>query len=198
MQLSALMNDTASRGRGERPGIDTKAAILEVALAQFADKGYERTTMRSVARQADVDPALIHHYFGTKRDLFEATIQFPDEVADAFASAAGLRAADILPMALAAWSEPAIRKKLTAMIRVSMSDPDAQRLFTRMVRAQLIDRVATLIDGPDAELRAALAASHVLGLVLLRYVFELEPVASIDTADLVRKVAPALDIHFQD
>jgi AcrR family transcriptional regulator len=171
--------------------------ILDAALQLFADAGYDRTSIRAIAKQADVDPALIYHYFGTKRGLLEACIRVPDEAAQVIASfdPVGLSAGELLARALEVWSVPAIRKRLTALLRVSMSDPEAQRLYTDLVRRQLIEPTAARLAGPDAELRATLAASHAIGIALTRFVFELEPLASADDEVLVRYAAPALDAY---
>ena len=191
------MSTAAPRGRGQRPGTDTRAVILEAALEQFAGAGYDRTTIRSVARQADVDPALIHHYFGTKHGLLEACIQIPDEAASLIASLdpAGLSATEFVTNALAIWSVPAMRKRLTALLRVSIASPEAQKLYTDLVRSQLIAPTASRLSGPDAELRATLAASHAIGIALARYVFELDPLVSADDAKLARLAGRALDAY---
>jgi AcrR family transcriptional regulator len=191
------MSEPASRGRGKRPGTDTKAIILQTALELFASTGYDRTTVRSIARQSDVDPALIYHYFGTKHGLLEACISVPDEAASVVSSIerTTTTAGDFLTDALSMWNEPSMRKRLTALLRVSMASPEAQRLYTDLVQVQLIDPLAARIGGPDAELRATLAASHAIGIALARFVFEFEPLASADDAALARLAAPALDAY---
>src|SRR6266566_170590 len=63
---------------GRRPGNqDTREAILAAAREAFAERGYDRVSIRAIATSAGVDPALVHHYFGTKDQLFLATVDAP-------------------------------------------------------------------------------------------------------------------------
>src|SRR3954469_11292384 len=101
----------ASSPRGRRPGApDTRADILAAARALFADRGFGRTTIRAVASDAGVDPALVHHYFGTKDDLFVASLQLPvdprERLAPALAGGPDGAAERILRVFLEVWDEP--------------------------------------------------------------------------------------------
>ena len=74
--------------RGRRPGApDTRAAILAAARSRFAEHGYAGTTIRAVATDAGVDAALVHHYFGTKDELFLAALELPVDPRQVLASA---------------------------------------------------------------------------------------------------------------
>jgi AcrR family transcriptional regulator len=193
------MSKRVPRGRGQRPGTDTKTVILEAALDQFASIGYDRTTVRAIAKQADVDPALIYHYFDTKHGLLEACIRVPDEAAEVIAAIdpGESSAEELLTRALTVWNQPAMRKRLTALLRVSVGSPEGQKLYTDLIRSQLIEPAAAKLTGPDAQLRATLAASHAIGIAFTRFVFELEPLASADDAEVARLASRALDAYLQ-
>jgi AcrR family transcriptional regulator len=185
---------SAPRGR-RRGGPDTRGEILEAARTSFADKGFRATTIRGVAAAAGVDAALVHHYFGTKDDLFIASLQMPLDPRDALASvfAPGTEGAGqrLLEAALGVWDQPEGRQPLVAVVRDSLGEPGGSLLregFLRVVLKALRDT----LPPEESELRAQLVASQMLGLVIARYVLELEPLATLPRAEVVRLVAPTL------
>jgi AcrR family transcriptional regulator len=197
---------TPRRGRGRPPraaaSTDTPAArdrILAAAREVFAERGYEKASVRGIARTADVDPALVHHYFGTKEQVFESAVEGafapvlrahpfpdvrPDSVGEQFAR-----------MFLGVWENPASRAPLLAIIRSAVSNEAAAAIFRRMVAGLVLSKVAKELDAPDAELRAELAAAQVVGVVMLRYVIKVEPVASADPEELIARLAPVIQHH---
>lgn len=182
--------------RGRRPGSpDTRAAILAAALELFAARGFASTSVRAIAAQAGVDPALVHHYFGRKSDLFLATLQIPVDPREVLAPAvaggpdgAGER---LLRAFLSVWDDPELRPRLLAFAR-GIFEPDGQRLirdgFLRVVVLPV--GVALGIDHPEH--RMPLVASQVFGLVVVRYVLEVEPVASMPADLVVATYAPTI------
>ena len=189
------MTDAAPR-RGRRPGApDTRAAILAAARTLFADGGFTRTSVRSIAAAAGVDAALVHHYFGSKDDLFVAALEIPVDPRERLAAVvaegpdgAGER---LLRVFLGVWDDPDLRDPLLALAR-SVLDPSGQRLLSQgFLPAVLLPVGAGLgIDRP--EVRMPLVASQVVGLILTRYVLELEPLASLPAEDLVAIYGPTL------
>jgi AcrR family transcriptional regulator len=183
-------------GRGRRPGApDTRADILASARALFAARGFAGTTIRAVAADAGVDPALVHHYFGSKADLFVASLALPVDpraalapVADGDADGAGER---LLRTMLSVWDDPDHRLALVATVR-GLLDPSGPRLFADGFLAVVIGPVgrALGIDHPDR--RMALVASQVVGVLLLRYVLQVEPLASMPAEAVVATYAPTL------
>jgi AcrR family transcriptional regulator len=186
---------TAAR-RGRRPGApDTRAAILAAARERFAEAGFGATSIRSVAADAGVDPALVHHYFGTKRDLFVASLALPVDPRQALAPvlAQGPDGAGeaMLRTFLAVWDDPERRLPLLAAAR-SMLDPSGYRLFQDGFLTAVLVPVLTDLGVDEVERRAPLLASQVVGLILLRYVLEVEPLASMPAQDVVSVVGPTL------
>jgi AcrR family transcriptional regulator len=182
--------------RGRRPGApDTRAAILGAARARFAEHGLARTSVRSVAADAGVDAALVHHYFGTKDDLFVAALELPVDPRERLAEVVALgpdgAGERMVRTFLSVWDDPDLRLPLLGLAR-SVLDPAAQGLMRDgFVPAVLLPvGVALGVDRPEA--RMPLVASQVIGLVLTRYVLEVEPIASMPAEDLVSIYGPTV------
>jgi AcrR family transcriptional regulator len=166
----------------------TKERILASARDLFSSFGYSATTVRAIAEGAQTDPALVVRYFGSKAALFDRATDLgiddvPPEVGDGAASEflASLR--------LKLDSVPA---SLLAGLRSVLAHPSAGTAFTDAVRTQQ-SQVATEIGGADAELRAGLLGALTLGIVLARYVLDLEGVRDADADQMLSLVARYVD-----
>ncbi|MER6977867.1 TetR/AcrR family transcriptional regulator [Streptomyces carpinensis] len=194
----------SGRGRGrprrEEAG-DTRDHILTAAREEFSERGYEKTSVRGIAKAAGVDSALVHHYFGTKEQVFEAAIEVAFApalnasyaLADAPLEGAGER---LTRFFFGIWENPTTRTPLLAIVRSAMNNDTAAAVFRRLVASQLLRRIAGRLDTPDAELRAELAAAQLVGCAMLRYVIRLEPLASADVEQIIARVAPVVQGHF--
>ena len=182
---------------GRRPGDSgTRAAILEAARDSFAERGFDRTTIRGVAAEAGVDPALVHHYFGAKDDLFAAAMELPfnpaevlPEVLSGGVDGLGER---MVRLFFSVWDSEAGRRPLQALLRAATSDERAAETIRQFFQHAVIARVAQSLGSPDAELRASLVGSQIAGLAMARYILRLEPIASTDPETVVAAVAPTL------
>lgn len=185
---------TARRGR--RPGApDTRAAILSAARESFAAAGYGGTTIRAVAATAGVDAALVHHYFGSKDDLFVAALELPVDPRAVLASAiaegpdgAGER---MLRVFLSVWDNPELRLPLLGVVR-GMFDPAGQRLIRDGFLPAVLAPIGVALGLERPDVRMPLLASQVLGLIVVRYVLEVEPVASMPPDEVVAIYGPTL------
>lgn len=189
------MSPAAPR-RGRRPGApDTRAAILAAASERFAAQGYAGTSVRSIATAAGVDAALVHHYFGTKDDLFVAALQLPVDPRERLAAviAHGPEGAgeQMLRVFLSVWDDPELQLPLIGLAR-SILEPSGQRLLRDgFLPAVLLPvGVALGIDRPDV--RMPLVASQVIGLIVTRYLLAVEPLASMPAEDLVAVYGPTI------
>jgi len=192
------------RGRPSRAdSADVPAArdrILAAAREEFSERGFEKTSMRGIAKAADVDSALVHHYFGTKERIFEASIEVaigpllsaPGSIAEGPLDGTGERLAQFF---FGVWENPATRKALLAIVRSAVNNEVAAEVFRRLVSAQLLRRIAAQLDLPDAELRAELAAAQLVGIAMLRYVIKVEPLASADPEQIIGRVSPVIQSH---
>jgi AcrR family transcriptional regulator len=184
------------RRSGRRPGNpDTRRSILDAARTAFAERGFDKASIRAIATAAKVDPALVHHYFGTKEKLFLASMDSPIDPAEVVPKAlAGPReeaGERLVRTVLSVWDSPAGAAGV-ALMRSAMSNEWTARLMREFVVTQVLRRaVAELgLEGEDVPLRTALVATQMAGLVVVRYVLKVEPVASTDPETLVRAVGP--------
>ena len=194
------------RGRGRPSRTQTEAApatrdrILEAAREEFSERGYEKTSVRGIAKAAGVDSALVHHYFGTKEQIFEAAVEIaaapalsaPDAVAEGPLEDVGERLTRYI---FGVWENPVTRTPLLAIVRSAVNNETAAAVFRRLVATQLLRRIAAQLDVPDAELRAELAAAQLVGTAMLRYVIKVEPLASADVEQIIARVAPVVQGH---
>jgi AcrR family transcriptional regulator len=181
---------------GRRRGSpDTREAILEVARRLFSDKGFDATTVRAIASDAGVDPAMIHHYFGTKEELFRQSLSIPfdptTEIPKIIAEGPEHAGGNLIRMFVRIWDSP-LGSPAAAMIRSAMSNEWTTRLLREFIATQILRKVATelKLDPAEAPLRVSLVASQLAGLAMMRYIVKLEPLASLPVEDLVRAVGP--------
>jgi AcrR family transcriptional regulator len=188
---------------GRRPGApDTREAILTVARRQFATRGYDATSLRVIAAETEVDPALVIHYFGTKDNLFIAATGLPAGLPDAIASLAGIPVTDFPAALVRAYLELVdsddSRNAILALVRSAVSHERAAAMLREFLTAQLLPVIARLTPRPprpqrdDARLRAALVAAQLIGIAVLRHVIQVEPLAMATPDDIVALAAPAI------
>jgi AcrR family transcriptional regulator len=187
----------SSRRSGRRAGASgTREAILAAASTLFAERGYEATTIRAVAAEAGVDPALVHHFHGTKAALFAAATRLPYNPAEAIPAllADGLDGAGerIVRFVVTTWDDEERRAPLLGLMRSALTHDPAGGAITEFLRAGVLGPLTRALDGPDAELRAALVVSQVAGLAVLRYLVGVEPLASAPPDAVVAAVAPTI------
>jgi AcrR family transcriptional regulator len=189
---------------GRRPGNqDTREAILSSARKAFSEKGFDGASIRSIATGAGVDPALVHHYFGTKDQLFTATLQLP---VDVVAVMTGL-AADgldgfgerLVRTILGVWDSPA-GSAAAALVRSAVAHEWTARLMREFLMTQILRRVLGNfdIDPAEAPTRANLVASQMIGLLLMRYIIKLEPLAHMDPEDVARLIGPTIQRYLTE
>jgi AcrR family transcriptional regulator len=190
------MADRASAPRGRRRGSpDTRSAILGAARSSFAAHGFAGTTIRAVASAAGVDAALVHHYFGTKDELFLAALELPVDpralLGPAVAGPIEEAAERFLGVFLSVWDDPDIRPSLLAVARGIM-DPSASRLLSEGILPVIIEPIGAALGVDRPEDRMPLVASQVIGLILLRYVLGVEPLASMSRERVIATYAPTI------
>jgi AcrR family transcriptional regulator len=184
----------ASRGR--RPGApDTRAEVLAAARTSFAGKGFRATTIRAVAASAGVDPALVHHYFGTKDDLFLAALEMPVDPREVLAPVVALgpdgAGERLLRTFLSVWDDPEIQVRLLAVVRSVLSEDGATLLKEGFIPVVVGPVLAQLVaDRPDV--RVPLVASQVVGLIVTRYLIALPPMAEMPADDVVARIGPVI------
>jgi AcrR family transcriptional regulator len=188
---------TRSRGRpaGGTTG-DTRAAILGAARSQFAARGFNGASLRSIAREAGVDASLISHYFGDKSQLLVATMQLPvnpiEKIAGVVADGPDQMAERLLRTFLSAWDPH--REVFSTLVRTTLGGGDTEAPMLQLARNVLIASLLDVLEGDDRELRATLIASHIIGMATLRYVARLEPLTDAPIEDVVAAYAPSMQL----
>ncbi|MFE9689990.1 TetR family transcriptional regulator [Micromonospora sp. NPDC005806] len=187
-----------ARRTGRRPGNpDTREAILAAARETFAERGFDAASIRAIATAAGVDPALVHHYFGTKEELFRATVSIPVDPAELVPRVlAGGRdevGERLVRTFLTVWDSP-VGTAAVALLRSAVSNQWTARLLREFLVTQVLRRVVDQLDLDPAEvpLRGALVATQIAGLAMMRYVIRLEPVASAPPDTLAATIGPTL------
>lgn len=182
------------RGRPRGGASGARERIVAAAVDEFGERGYDAATMRGIAARAGVDSALVHHYFGTKADLFTETVGVPmrpdvdiPALLDAPVDALGER---IVRYVLEAWERPEVRRPGVVLVRTTIGNRLTTPLLAGFLARELLERIASRLDAPDAALRASLVASQVAGLIVTRYVLKLPAMAEASVDDLVAWVAP--------
>ncbi len=187
----------ALKKAGRRPGkTATKEQIISAAQTFFAKTSYDQTTIRDIAKQAHVDPALIMHYFRTKQELFISAMtppqQVPQKIAKALegdAETLGLRLATLFVGLLEA---KATNQIVIGVLRAVIHVPEAASLLKTILVSPILTvfKKSGKLDNP--ELRATLVQTQLVGLVITRYILKIEPIASLPKDELISYIAPTL------
>lgn len=191
----------ARQPRGRRAGSpDTKAAVLDAARQAFAEHGFDGTSVRHIATAAGVDPALVHHYFGAKRDLFLAAVKFPvdpaelvGQIAGGPAEAVGERFAAVF---VRTWDDPVHGPALEAVARAALASRESGALIREFFAVHIVEKVVPQLvaeqDPADVARRSSFVASQLLGLAVTRHLLRFEPIASMPAEQVVQQVGPTI------
>lgn len=187
---------------GRRPGTpDTRDAILAIARRGFAVRGYDATSLRDIAAEAKVDPALIIHYFGTKEGLFGAATGLPDGLSGLLEDLAVLPLHDFTQALVRAYLElidsDGSRNAILALVRSAVSNENAAAMLREFLTAELLPVIGRLTRHPDAPLRASLVAAQLIGIATQRHVIRLEPLVRASPDEIVALVAPAIEQYLR-
>jgi AcrR family transcriptional regulator len=183
--------------RGRRPGpTETPETIRAAATHQFADLGFDRATIRSIAAEAGVNPALVIHHFGSKQRLFIEAVQLPFPPEELIAQLArGPRSEvgeRVLRFILSVLADEEARARWIGLIRSAVTEPEATRVFREILSTRIFRPLAEQLGMDEAPLRASLAGSQIVGVVMARHIVLIEPLASLEEERLVDTIAPTI------
>ena len=191
------MTDSPAKPRGRRPGrADTRGTICRAALTLFSTIGYDKVSLRAIAREADVDPALIHHYFSSKSDLFAQTVLDLPLDADRLVSDVLAGPRDQIGQAavaafLAAYDGPdGGRERFTAMLRSAVAEEVVQRPMSEFMSKEVFGAIAERLGHVNFKLRGQLAVSLVLGMALSRYILRLPTLTAASDQMIIEELRP--------
>jgi AcrR family transcriptional regulator len=186
------------RPRGSPPN---REAILSAARELFIQRGYERTTIRGIAAAARVDPALVHHYFGSKDNLLKAalTVNVTEMVEDVIADGLdGLGERMVRAMFQIYERLYGGLAPLVGLLRSAASNPEAAEFLRQTFQTGGLEEMTRRLRLPQPKLRAALIATELFGLAMVRFVVRLEPVANADVNSLAAWYGPTLQRYLVD
>lgn len=182
---------------GRRPGKpETRDAILEAARQSFSESGYDGTTIRAIGTAAGVDPALVHHFFGTKAALFAAAVDFPASprvvLPGIFESDVEQAGEQIVRFFLSLWEDPISRRRLLAIVKSAVRYEAAATMLREFLSREVVGSFVDALNTPDAELRATLVGSQLIGIAMVRYIVKVPPLATASTEAIVAAYAPTI------
>ena len=189
------------RRSGRRPGKqNTRETILVSAREAFGERGYDGASIRQIATAAGVDPALVHHYFQNKEQLFLAVVQPPVDVSEIFPQIfsgeidqLGERLARTF---LSAWESPVTGPAFRSLLRGAVSHPMTARLVREFFTTQVVRRASVAledhVDPAEIPARASFVSSQLFGVAMARYILKFEPLADLPLEEVVQVVAPNL------
>ncbi|TQO22476.1 TetR family transcriptional regulator [Paramicrobacterium agarici] len=203
-----LVDSASAKPRRGRPRKnlrgDTRARIADAAAAEFADKGYDATSIRAIARRAGVDSALVHHYFDTKAALFADVVKLPVRpdriVRQALEAPIERLGESIARTVLTAWENPKVKPVGVTVLRSAIGGSAAGGLIRQFLLRELMSAIADKLEHSgvphvEAALRAELVLTQVAGVLIMRHVLGADPVASMPVDDVITRIAPALQLH---
>ena len=183
---------------GRSPGSPpNREAILDAARGYFERHGYDRATIRGIAAQAAVDPALVHHYFGSKDKLLVAALKLPvnprEVVTELLAGDVETIGERLLRRVLSVWgADWAAGGTMIGLMRASMTHEEAARMMREFFTREIIGRLAAALNVPQPRLRVGLVASQLMGLAMARFIIRMEPIASADPETLIACYGPTM------
>jgi AcrR family transcriptional regulator len=185
------------RRTGRRPGPSTtREEILAAARDSFAKRGYDATSLRAVASRAGVDPALVRRFFGSKEDLFiaalESALRPGDELAEATAGDVETMGARLIGYMFNRWERAPTNKTLVGLVRSAATNEQAAKLLRNFVTKEIFARIVGRLGPDEAELRASLVGSQIIGIAFYRYILKIQPLASAPPERLQEIYAPTL------
>lgn len=175
----------------ERKGQRTARRIIDAARKVFAHVGYERATIRAIAAAAGVDKSSVIQHFETKQNLFRQAVHWDIPIHELVADNVTQTANNFARGVLQAWAADP-DSPMAVLLRASMTSEDAAELLRTHITTQAIDAVASLINAPDARLRAALASAVLMGVASQRYLLRMPDLHEADTDDVLRLITPVL------
>ena len=182
---------------GRRPGeTRTKEAIAAAARRQFGERGYDETTIRSIADEAGVDPALVLQFFGSKDRLFTASIDWPFDPATQIAAVLADGPSEVgrrlVTLFVETWDADSGRNPIVALLRAATMREPAERQLREFLERELLLPLASAMGTDQPALRANLVGVQLLGLGMARYVLRFEPLASLPAARVAELIGPGV------
>ena len=196
--VAQMPRESHAKPTGRRPGTSrSRHDILAAARVAFAEQGFDAASLRGIARAAGVDPALVHHFFGSKDGLFEAVLNDvvrPDEVfSEVLLSGTPGVGERLVLMFLTVWDGAGTQGPMLALLRSAITHERSAEMLGRFMVTGMLRHIAQEADPADPDLRASLVGSQLIGVAMLRHVLRLEPLASAPPEEIAATVGPTIE-----
>jgi AcrR family transcriptional regulator len=193
-----MLRQPRAKPIGRRPGASrSRYDILAAARVAFAEQGFDAASLRGISRSAGVDPALVHHFFRSKEGLFEAVLNDvvrPDEVfSEVLLPGAPGVGERLVRMFLTVWDGAGTQGPMLALLRSAITHERSASMLGRFMVAGMLRHIAEEAGSGDADLRASLVGSQLLGVAMMRHVLKLEPLASASPEEVAVAVGPTIE-----
>lgn len=173
----------------------TRQAILEAARRLFYDRGYDGASVRQIAREVPIDPAMIMRYFGSKEGLFSAAVLIDLKLPDPNTIPRDKAGEGLVRHFLNLWEGDRSAIGLPILLRSAVSNQDALDKIHTIFKEQVSPTVAGITSADDADTRAGLIVSQLFGLALCRYILKLPPVTDMTEEEIVDRIGPIVQHH---
>lgn len=200
--MAAVVEDQAAprpRGRRRTGEADAREQIVAAATKEFLDRGYDAASMRAIARRAGVDPALVHHYFAEKADLFAEAVRAPlrpDQIVrEVLRGPRDRIGMNLVTVVLTTLESEKARDRVISLIRTGLGHDFAATMIRQFLVREVLRRIAEELGAEDGSLRATAAASQLVGMLIVRYGIRAEPLASAPIEEVARRIGPAIQWH---
>src|ERR1041385_2915767 len=191
IEMNESRSKTSSLGKMSKSD-RTRAAILQAARKRFGELGFERTTVRDIAAQAAIDPAMVLRYFGSKEELFARTTAVDLKLPDLGRITASQYGETLIRHFLDLWEGPQSNGALTVLLRTAVSNAEVAAKLRDVFADQVMPMLAPVADRSEFATRAGLIVSQLLGLALCRYVLRVPPVVAMTPDVIMACVGPVL------
>jgi AcrR family transcriptional regulator len=187
-----------AKTKGESRSGTTRARILAAAKTLFSSEGYERTTIRAVARAADIHPSMVIRYFRSKERLFAAAVTFDLRLPPNFGQMPKTKLGfALIHHFLERWEGPAAGDELPSLLRAAVTHPQARKRMVQIFEQQAAPFLKRLCSARKSHECAALAASQLLGLAYTRYVLKLPAVVRLPRKTILLRVGAAIQSYLR-
>ena len=188
-----------TRGRRRTGDADARSQILKAASKEFLANGYDATSMRAIARRANVDPALVHHYFSEKAELFAASVSSPMRpdliVKEVLRGPRDQIGVNLVTVVLTKMETGKSAERIISLIRTALGHDFAATMLRQFITREVLKKIADELGVDDGELRAGAVASQIVGLFMVRYGVRVEPLASAPIDEVARRIGPVIQWH---
>jgi AcrR family transcriptional regulator len=193
--MASPAKTTKRRGRRQGEPV-SRDVVLAAAKKRFASEGYEKTTLRAIARDAHVDPSMVLYLFGSKEELFRESLRLildPAVLVAAMTGTDGDIGTRLVQTYLRIWESPDTAASMRAMLQSATSNTHAHDAFRSFMQNYVLTAVSGVLGGGEqARLRAMLAASNLVGTAMLRYIIQVPPLATLPGDEIVTLIAPTV------